>query len=144
MPPIVQNPHSCNHCQKLLLKSPVKDSEEHEFDFSLTDILQAAAEQCSFCQWFLDDIVESPGWQDVAEKPETHEKLKLLASVYGFGSEGADAPVIGWFELSDSCYTKHGFALCTPLGEWSPPSTCVFPTCFARIQTCRCLSNHAR
>jgi hypothetical protein len=143
MPPIVQNPHSCNHCQRLLLKSSVKASTKFEFDFSLADILQASAEQCSFCQWLRDDIVESPGWQDVAEKPETHEKLKLFAYVHGFEGSGA-VPVIGWFELSDGCYTKHGFALCTPLGEWSPPSTCVFPTCFARIQTCRCLSNPAR
>jgi hypothetical protein len=71
------------------------------------------------CQWFLDNIVESPGWQDVAEKPETHEKLKLFARVYGF--ESWATPRISWFELSESCYTKHGFALCTPSGEWSPP-----------------------
>jgi hypothetical protein len=131
MPPIVQNPHSCNHCQRLLLKSPLKDYHKYEFDFSLADILQAAAEQCSFFQWFLDDIVESPGWKDIAEKPETNEKLKLFAYVHGF--ESSAAPGIEWFELSESCYTKNGFALCTPSGKWSPPSTCVFPSCFTCI-----------
>jgi hypothetical protein len=39
MPPIVQNPHSCNHCQRILLKSSFKDHHKSEFDFSLADIL---------------------------------------------------------------------------------------------------------
>jgi hypothetical protein len=112
MPPIAQNPHSCNHCQRLLLRGPLKDDHKYEFDFSLADILQAAAEKCSLYQWFLDDIVESPGWKDVANKPERHEKLKLFAFVYG-----SAPPAIGWFELSKSCHTSRGFALCTAEGE---------------------------
>jgi hypothetical protein len=143
MPPIVQSPHSCNHCQRLLLKSPGKDSTKYEFNFSLADILQAAADQCSFCHWFLDDIIESPGWQDVAQKPETHERLKLVAKVNVSAIWKFD-PAISWFELSNRCKTKNGFAVCTPSGEWSPSSTCVFPSCFACIQKCRCLSNTTR
>ena len=116
----VQKPHSCKHCQKLLFKPLPRDlydfrPRNYEFDFSLADIIQAAAEQCSLCQWFLDDIIHSPRWQNFAEKPETHDKLKLCTSYSGFN--GSAISRIWSFGLGDLWSTPNGFEVCTPSGE---------------------------
>ena len=114
----VQKPHSCKHCQKLFFKPfPRKHHDRrhqvYEFDFSSADIIQAAADQCAFCQWLLDDMIIHP--PPFSGDPETHDKLKLCASFDGF--DGSALSRFWGFRLGDCCRTLNGFGVCTPSGE---------------------------
>jgi len=72
MPPIAKNTHSCNHCQRLLLKSPIEDHHNYEFDFSLADILQALLSNVHFVSGSLTTSSNRQIGKMFAEKPETH------------------------------------------------------------------------
>ena len=62
MAPILLQPHSCHHCQKLLIDEhkPVNKTDGEEknyvhFDYTVSDIPAAALDGCSFFTWLLDE-----------------------------------------------------------------------------------------
>lgn len=65
MAPILLKPHSCRHCQNFVIdqegpfyRKGIENAQEklyERFDYSVTDILAAAAKNCSFCIWLLDN-----------------------------------------------------------------------------------------
>ena len=65
MAPIVLEPHSCRHCQNFVVnqegpfyREDIGNAQERlyeRFDYTVTDVLAAAAEGCSFCIWLLDN-----------------------------------------------------------------------------------------
>jgi hypothetical protein len=103
MAPIVLESHSCRHCQNFVINRVIKDEERrnHEdtenaqerlyerFDYTVTDILAAAAEDCSFCIWLLDNeewihrsafedhVSSSPRYQGPQNKEKFESILQL-------------------------------------------------------------------
>jgi hypothetical protein len=145
MATVVQKPHSCKHCQRLQLNAPLPENDYYEFDFSLTDIFQAAAEDCLFCQWLLSDIGKSAEWQQVVENSDAHDSLKLYSYQCGFNTPSkAEIP---WFKLAGpllDCITFNGFRISTSSGEMIPSSILVFTVCFTCIQQLGRWPNNAR
>jgi hypothetical protein len=47
-------PHSCHHCQKLLIDHSTGLRATECFDFSWQDTINAAKDDCLFCQWLVD------------------------------------------------------------------------------------------
>jgi len=48
-------PHSCKHCQRLIIVFEDSATAAHQFDFTYLDIARAASEDCLLCQWILGD-----------------------------------------------------------------------------------------
>jgi hypothetical protein len=57
MAPVPLQPHSCRHCQRLVIdirRHSKPDIEFVHFQFNMLEILAAATDNCRFCQWLLD------------------------------------------------------------------------------------------
>jgi hypothetical protein len=58
----IPDPHSCRHCQTFIIGEDHHKSNDNAQERlfqplknTLTDILNAASEDCAFCAWLLDD-----------------------------------------------------------------------------------------
>jgi hypothetical protein len=61
MAPIQLEPHSCQHCRRLVInEEQVVDKERgeeknfHHFEFFLSDIITGSVDDCALCTWLLD------------------------------------------------------------------------------------------
>jgi hypothetical protein len=91
MAPVPLQPHSCAHCQRLVIDirgHPRPDIDFAHFQFNMRDILAAAADDCRFCQWLLDEEwVHYLALADAICRGSNNPQAVLPPSVFGIVME---------------------------------------------------------